>query len=734
MKSKFVPGLQDPADSFDPAESDIQAPTYPATRSHDTITDLAASGASIVLSDVTTFASVSSEIVTFAGSGIVFNNTYTANVTQAYKNDILAAEQDIANHWTNSITLNVKFDAVAAGTSGTFLAENSFSLIEGISYATLKNALATHATSADAQAAVASLPATDPSGGIGWSLPAAYARMLGITSFAPATDDTVTLNTSFNWAYGQDVIAAVEHELTEGAMGRIGALGKATDSVGHVLWSTMDLFRYSAPGVHDFSDGQDGMAAYFSVDGKQMLLPFNNQYSGATKVNGGDTADFSVLDVFGFGSPGTALALSSVDISNMNVLGWAPSAAADTQPPALGNDNPLSIQAGTTQTITSSLLSAGDNISSGAQLHYTIASGPADGILMLNGLATTSFTQADINNGLVSYHETAGGANSDVFSFYLTDAAGNATGAQSFQINIGHAPLDINIHHDDFNGDGKSDILWRSDAGSNAIWDMNDGHILSTPAVASVPSNWTIAGTGDFNGDGKSDILWRSDTGQIATWDMSDGNILSSHVVSSVPDNWKIAGTGDFNGDGKADILWRSDAGQIATWDMNDGNIIGTPTVGSVPSNWSIAGTGDFNGDGKTDILWRSDAGQIAIWDMNDGNIIGTPIVASVPSNWTMAGTGDFNGDGKTDLLWRSDAGQIAIWDMNDGHIIGTPTAGSMPSNWSIAGTGDFNGDGKSDILWRSDAGQIATWDMNDGNVIGTHVVSSVPADWHIIV
>lgn len=220
------------------------------------------------------------------------------------------------------------FDAQALGLNGV-LAKNSFSLLEGISYATLRNALAAHATSADAQAAVASLPATDPSGGIGWALPVAYARMLGISSYAPATDDTVTLNTSYGWSYGQDVVAAIEHELTEGGMGRIGALGKNTDNAGHVLWSTMDLFRYSAPGVRDYTDGVDRQTTYFSVDGNQLLLPFHNQYTGPSSINhGGDTADYSVLDMFGTGSPGTALTLSSTDITNMNVLGWTPAVVA----------------------------------------------------------------------------------------------------------------------------------------------------------------------------------------------------------------------------------------------------------------------------------------------------------------------------------------------------------------------------------------------------------------------
>ena len=40
-----------------------------------------------------------------------------------------------------------------------------------------------------------------------------------------------------------------------------------------------------------------------------------------------------------------------------------------------------------------------------------------------------------------------------------------------------------------------------------------------------MPLNWHIDGTGDFNGDRKSDILWRNDAGLVAVWDM-DGNRL----------------------------------------------------------------------------------------------------------------------------------------------------------------------------------------------------------------
>ena len=372
-------------------------------------------------------------MVTFSGSGIVFNNTYAANVSQAYKNDVLAAEQDIASHWSNSTTINLKFNAQAEGLNGT-LASNGFGLVEGISYAALKTALIAHdGSNPDALAAVNSLPSVDPSGGVGWSLPIAYARMLGLTTFASGPDDTVTLNTSYNWNYTQDVIGTLEHEITEGGMGRIGGLGKDFDNGGNPIWSTMDLFRYSSAGARDYTDGQDGKAAFFSVDGSQMLLQFNNQFNGATQVNGGDTADYNALDVFGVGSPGTGLFLSATDLKNMDVLGWTP--AGDTTAPSLVADATLVAGIGLTEAIASSMLRFDDNASTHAQETYSVITGPAHGTLLKNGVATPSFTQADIDNGLITYHEI-GNFSSDSFTFKVTDASNNATTTQQFNFQI----------------------------------------------------------------------------------------------------------------------------------------------------------------------------------------------------------------------------------------------------------------------------------------------------------
>jgi hypothetical protein len=52
-----------------------------------------------------------------------------------------------------------------------------------------------------------------------------------------------------------------------------------------------------------------------------------------------------------------------------------------------------------------------------------------------------------------------------------------------------------------------------------AIWFLNGTQVTQSTGVATVPTTWAIAGTGDFNGDGKSDILWHNTTtGDVAIW------------------------------------------------------------------------------------------------------------------------------------------------------------------------------------------------------------------------
>jgi phosphodiesterase/alkaline phosphatase D-like protein/predicted nucleic acid-binding Zn ribbon protein len=295
----------------------------------------------------------------------------------------------------------------------------------------------------------------------------------------------------------------------------------------------------------------------------------------------------------------------------------------------------------------------------------------------------------------------------------------------------------------DFNGDSKSDILWRSDIGGVSMWQMNGSTVTST-SLTSTPNlatSWKSAGTGDFNGDGKSDILWRNDSGAVAVWTMNGSTVLSSSLTSTatLATSWKAAGTGDFDGDGKSDILWRNDSGAVAIWKMDGttavSSLTSTPTLAT---GWKAAGTGDFNGDGKSDILWRNDDGSVALWQMNGSTVVSSSLTStpSLDGSWKINGTADFNGDGKADILWRNtNTGAVDIWQMNGATVLSsslTSTPG-LDSSWQVAGTADFSGDGKADILWRKDSGATDVWQMNGSYVVSSNLTSIQPlAAWNV--
>jgi hypothetical protein len=52
------------------------------------------------------------------------------------------------------------------------------------------------------------------------------------------------------------------------------------------------------------------------------------------------------------------------------------------------------------------------------------------------------------------------------------------------------------------------------------FWLMGpSGTPVSLPTLTQIIGNdWQVQGTGDFNGRGKTDILWRNDSGTVGVW------------------------------------------------------------------------------------------------------------------------------------------------------------------------------------------------------------------------
>jgi len=189
---------------------------------------------------------VGSETVTLAGSSLVFQNTYTASVTEAYRSAIVTAENFLQAHFTGPVTVGVTFD-LQANTADGAPASNVF-FVNDFSYSQVVGALTAHSTTPDDAAAVAALPTVDPSAGAGFELTTGQAQALGLAGpTGHPDDDSITLSTKEPWTFGQDVVGVLEHELTEGVFGRIESL-----SLVEHQFTILDLFRFTSFGLHDY--------------------------------------------------------------------------------------------------------------------------------------------------------------------------------------------------------------------------------------------------------------------------------------------------------------------------------------------------------------------------------------------------------------------------------------------------------------------------------------------------
>ncbi|MCD4792173.1 MAG: FG-GAP-like repeat-containing protein [Bacteroidales bacterium] len=235
----------------------------------------------------------------------------------------------------------------------------------------------------------------------------------------------------------------------------------------------------------------------------------------------------------------------------------------------------------------------------------------------------------------------------------------------------------------------------------------------------------------DFNGDGKSDILY--------AWYDSDDDLffyyllrsrgesfqyLFAHIEDHNPYEKREIKIADFNGDGKSDILIVTEKSnksnyEILTWNWqyvtypllvastSEGNIIKKVVVN------------DFNGNGKSDVMfiynrWDGYACRIKeIEKLEDGSYHENELyIGGYPTKAHSIFTGDFNGDGKSDLLtWCESAsweihlskGNAYAWsgnpEINFDHN-NDPEQFYNDDNYIVA---DYNGDGKADVLEQYD-------------------------------
>ncbi|MEX0368916.1 MAG: cadherin-like domain-containing protein, partial [Ruegeria sp.] len=265
------------------------------------------------------------------------------------------------------------------------------------------------------------------------------------------------------------------------------------------------------------------------------------------------------------------------------------------------------INAGDTLAIDAALLSATDSEQSASELVYTVVAAPALGALRLNGsdlAAGGSFTQADVDQGLVSFATTAGTDGPDGFELGLSDGI-SAPAKVVFDLTIGTPASGSGLVSDDFSGAALDPGVWTIEGpagvSANLGSDATDAYLeLVTP-------------NGNYD-------AWQTNNSARAMQDIADEDFQAEARFLTAPtDRFQLHG-----------LLVEQDAGNWVRFDTySDGTVLRVFAAVTVNGN-SSSRISTVIAPGAAEYLRVDRAGDTWTYEYSaDGE------------NWTTAGSFD---------------------------------------------------------------------------------------------
>ena len=259
---------------------------------------------------------------------MVINLTYDSSITglgnaAQVEAAISLAAQVLDTLYTNNITVNI----TAFFSSSVGLGESQTQETGNPSYSQLTNYLRTARTTLADSNSVASLPASDPTGGGPWWLPTAEAKVFGgvfgISTNGNNEDGEVYFASTVTYALNAtnravagdyDLTSVAEHEISE-VLGRSYGLGYMGQ--GFVPY---DLFRFTNSGARTLN--VEDANVYFSVDNWVTALKYF--HAGPTTGDVQDWVTHNPADSFDAAlTSGQEGFLSYADLTALDVLGYS---------------------------------------------------------------------------------------------------------------------------------------------------------------------------------------------------------------------------------------------------------------------------------------------------------------------------------------------------------------------------------------------------------------------------
>ncbi|MEU5219067.1 VCBS repeat-containing protein [Streptomyces sp. NPDC020807] len=283
-------------------------------------------------------------------------------------------------------------------------------------------------------------------------------------------------------------------------------------------------------------------------------------------------------------------------------------------------------------------------------------------------------------------YRTNGGA---TYSVNTTADSSKFTGSSEFSVDI------IPIGDQDKNG-SRPEVLMLSKFGSLSLYGNAS---TSSASLRWIGAGWQtynkVFSPGDLSGDGRADVLARTRTGELWAY-LSTGTPNGPfHAPRKVGTGWnafdQLIGLGDSDGDGRGDFLARTPAGALFYVGSTT-----NPYVHKAPKQvghgWQIynqiVGIDDDNGNGVPDLLARGVDGRLyEYFGTGSGKFLAAKQVSGVGS-WSgagqLAGAGNVPAHGKEGMLARDTAGTL-FW-------YGSLNNGKVSSRFKVSDTGGWAG------------------------------------------
>ncbi len=207
--------------------------------------------------------------------------------------------------------------------------------------------------------------------------------------------------------------------------------------------SANDLLDFSNNNTTNFGniesayDANTGILSLTSLNNSATVAQWQNALRAVTFSNSSDDPTAT--------SNSRTLTWQAADTTeNSNSISTLITITPVNDAPTLSTNQTITILDGSTVTIVESQLRATDLDDEDTGLTYTLTSTPANGTLRLDGVTLDidgTFTQGDIDLGLLSYHHSGTGTASDTFDFALTDGGEDGVTAVNGTFTIQYAPL-----------------------------------------------------------------------------------------------------------------------------------------------------------------------------------------------------------------------------------------------------------------------------------------------------